>query len=258
MRKFFANRLSHFLIQNFANKTDAVFAPTESTKEYLRNVGVSRYIKVMPTGIDFDHYNYEEKEINTLREKLIKDSDHLLLSVSRLSKEKNLYFLLNGIKRLKEKTELNFKLIIIGSGSEKENIKKFIKVNDLDNYIELIGAVDFREMAKYYLAADLFVFASTTETQGMVLLEAMAAHNPVVAVKSSGIDDVIDNGYNGYKTEEDIDKWSSKIEELLINREEYEQSSKNAREIAESYSIDEMAKEAEELYYKIMQLKKYQ
>lgn len=258
MRKLFANRLSHFLIRNFANNTDAVFAPTESTKEYLRNVGVSRYIKVMPTGIDFDYYDCSQEKIDQLRNKLIGDSEYLLISVSRLSKEKNLYFLLNGIKKLKEKSDLNFKLIIIGSGSEKENVEQFIKDNDLENYIELIGAVDFREMAKYYLASDLFVFASTTETQGMVLLEAMAGYNPVVAVKSSGIDDVIENDYNGYKTEEDLDKWSSRIEELLENEDKYHQSSQNARQMAESYSIEKMGEEAEKLYYKILQLKKYQ
>jgi glycosyltransferase involved in cell wall biosynthesis len=258
MRKFFKNRLSHFLIKNFANDTDAVFAPTKSTKEYLRNVGVSRYIKVMPTGIDFDYYDCNQDKIKDLRKELIADSEHLLITVSRLSKEKNLYFLLDGIKRLKEKSDLNFKLIVIGSGSEKDNIEKFIKDNDLADYIELIGAVDFREMAKYYLASDLFVFASTTETQGMVLLEAMAGNNPVVAVKSSGIDDVIENDYNGYKTEEDPDKWSKKIEELLRDKEKYQQSSQNARKMAESYSIEEMGAEAEKLYYKILQLKKYQ
>ncbi len=258
MRKFFKNRLSHFLIKNFANDTDAVFAPTKSTKEYLRNVGVSRYIKVMPTGIDFDYYDCEQDKINDLRKELIADSEHLLITVSRLSKEKNLYFLLEGIKKLKEKSDLNFKLIVIGSGSEKENIEQFIKDNDLAAYIELIGAVDFREMAKYYLASDLFVFASTTETQGMVLLEAMAGYNPVVAVKSSGIDDVIENDYNGYKTEEEIEKWSSRIEELLRDKEKFKQSSQNAREMAENYSIEEMGAEAEKLYYKIMQLRKYQ
>ncbi|MFN2339744.1 MAG: glycosyltransferase [Halanaerobium sp.] len=258
MRKFFKNRLSHFLIKNFANDTDAVFAPTKSTKEYLRNVGVSRYIKVMPTGIDFDYYDCDQDKIKDLRKELIADSEHLLITVSRLSKEKNLYFLLDGIKRLKEKSNLNFKLIVIGSGSEKENIEEFIKSNDLADYIELIGAVDFREMAKYYLASDLFVFASTTETQGMVLLEAMAGYNPVVAVKSSGIDDVIEDDYNGYKTDEDLDKWSSRIEELLRDKEKFKQSSQNAREMAEDYSIEEMGAEAEKLYYKILQLKKYQ
>ena len=258
MRKFFANRLSHFLIRNFANKTDAVFAPTESTKEYLRNVGVSRYIKEMPTGIDFDYYEQDEEEIAELRKELIGDADRLLISVSRLSQEKNLYFLLDGIKRLKEKTDINFKLIIIGRGSEKENIEEFINKNQLQKNIELIGAVDFREMAKYYLAAELFVFASTTETQGMVLLEAMAGYNPVVAVKSSGIDDVIDNGYNGFKTEEDVEEWSDRIEQLLKDKEHFSELKENARSMAEKYSIENMAEDAEEIYYKILQLKKYQ
>ncbi|MFW5891033.1 MAG: glycosyltransferase, partial [bacterium] len=176
MRKFFANRLSHFLIKNFSNKTDAVFAPTESTKEYLRNVGVSRYIHVLPTGIDFDNYDIEEEKINKIRSQYLNDYDFLLLTVARLSKEKNLYFLLDGIKKLKEKSDFKFKLLIIGEGSEKENLESYIKENDLDENIEMIGAVDFREISKYYLAADLFVFASTSETQGMVLLEAMAGY----------------------------------------------------------------------------------
>ncbi len=258
MRKFFKNRLSHFLIKNFANNTDAVFAPTESTKEYLRNVGVSRFIKVMPTGIDFDYYDRPQEEIDALRDELIGEADHLLISVSRLSQEKNLYFLLEGIKKLKAKSDLNFKLIIIGSGSEKENIEDFINDNQLEKDIELIGAVDFREMAKYYLAADLFVFASTTETQGMVLLEAMAGYNPVVAVKSSGIDDVIENGYNGFKTEEDTEKWSSAVAKILTDSQNFEETAQNARKMAESSSIEQMAESAEELYYKILQLKKYQ
>jgi glycosyltransferase involved in cell wall biosynthesis len=258
LRKFFANRLSHFLIKNFANKTDAVFAPTDSTKEYLRNVGVSRHIKVMPTGIDFDYYQHKQSEIKSLRDELIGTADHLLISVSRLSKEKNLYFLLKGIKQLAIKTELNFKLIIIGSGSEKEDLEKYLIDNNLAERVELIGSVDFREMAKYYLAADLFVFASTTETQGMVLLEAMAGYNPVIAVKSSGIDDVIENNYNGFKTDENIEQWSNKIIELLTDKDNYQQTSCNARKMAENYSIENMALEAEELYYKIMQLNKYQ
>jgi glycosyltransferase involved in cell wall biosynthesis len=85
----------------------------------------------------------------------------------------------------------------------------------------------------------------------------MAAKNPVVAVKSSGIEDVIDEASNGYKTEEEIDKWSSRIKELLNDRKKYEEFSQNAFETAKNYSIEKMAEEAEELYYKIMQLKKY-
>ncbi len=257
MRKFFANRLSHFLIKSFSNKTDAVFAPTDSTKEYLRNVGVSRYIKVLPTGIDFDNYKADKEKISKLKDKYLADNDYLLLTVARLSKEKNLYFLLDGIKKLKEKSDFSFKLLIIGEGSEKENLEKYIKENNLVEDIEMIGAVDFREISKYYLAADLFVFASTSETQGMVLLEAMAGYTPVVAVRSSGIDDVIENDNNGYKTDEDPEKWSDKIIKILSDEKLYKRSSKNAREMAENYSIIEMAEDAAAVYRKISNLKKY-
>lgn len=257
MRKFFANRLSHFLIKNFSNKTDAVFAPTESTKEYLRNVGVSRYIKVMPTGIDLDDYQIAEEEISALKSEFIDDKEYLLLTVARLSKEKNLYFLMDGIKRLKEKNNLSFKLLIIGEGSEKENLEEYIKENNLDGNVEMIGAVDFREMSKYYMAADLFVFASTSETQGMVLLEAMAGYTPVVAVRSSGIDDVIENDYNGYKTDENIDAWSDKIINILKDDKLHKKTSENARKMAENYSIMNMADEAVEVYRKISSLQKY-
>ena len=257
MRKFFANRLSHFLIRNFANKTDAVFAPTDSTKDYLRNVGVSRYIEVMATGIDFDSYECNEEKIDNLRDKYKKENDYLLLTVSRLSKEKNLYFLLDGIKRLKEKSKLNFKLLVIGEGSEREELQKHINMHNLQEEVELIGAVDFRKISRYYLAADLFVFASTTETQGMVLLEAMAGYTPVVAVRSSGTDDVIIDGFNGYKSDEELDMWSDKIIELLSDDKLLNKTSKNAREFAENYSIMNMAEDAEKIYRKIASLKKY-
>jgi len=253
-RKFFANRLSHFLIRNFANKADAVFAPTESTKNYLRNVGVSRYIKIMPTGVDLKEYDSSEDEVQEIRGKYGDGHEHLLITVSRLSKEKNLYFLLDGIKYLQETSSLDFKLIIIGGGPEKENIQDYIRQKNLQDNIELIGTVDFREISKYYLASDLFVFASTTETQGMVILEALAGYTPVVAVRSSGIDDVINNDYNGYKTEEEVEAWANKIEMILSDSNLQKTLTQNARQMAEKYSIANMARDAEEVYQKIIQL----
>ncbi|MGM0421019.1 MAG: glycosyltransferase, partial [Bacillota bacterium] len=237
LRKFFANRFSHYMVRSFANKADAVFTPTESTKNYLRNVGVSRYIHVMPTGVDLDHYNYSEEEIEKLRDECRDGHEHLLITVSRLSKEKNLYFLLEGIKYLQDNSDLDFKLIIIGGGPERENLLDFIQQHALEDRVELIGIVDFREISQYYLASDLFVFASTTETQGMVLLEAMAGYTPVVAVRSSGIEDVIENGCNGFKTDEEVGKWAGKVEEILSDESTLEAAAQNARDMAEKYSI---------------------
>ena len=251
-KRLFENRIAHYIIKKASNRSDAVFAPTETAKEYLRNIGVSKHIKVLPTGIDFDDYQVKETELNKLDNKYKSNDELILLSVSRLSKEKNLYFLVEALKYIKENTQLDFKCLIVGDGSEKENLEEYLRENNLKDYVQLIGSVDYQEISKYYSLADLFVYASKSETQGMVLLEAMAGKTPVVAVRSSGIDDVIDNGYNGYKVPEEIELWSKKVIELMKDRTLLTEMSNNAYQYAKNNSIEEMAKEAVEVYNKVI------
>ena len=253
-KKLFENRIAHYIIKKAANRSDAVFAPTETAKEYLRNIGVSKHIKVLPTGVDFDDYQVSQTEVNELEQEYKSDDEVLLLSVSRLSKEKNLYFLMEALLYIKENTDLNFKCLIAGDGSEKNNLEQYIIDNQLTDYVELIGTVDHQEISKYYNLADLFIFASKSETQGMVLLEAMAGATPVVAVRSSGIDDVIKNGYNGYKVSEDIEVWSEKVIKLMRSQELLEEMSHNAYQYAQDNSTEEMAKEAVGVYNKVINL----
>jgi glycosyltransferase involved in cell wall biosynthesis len=251
-KKLFRNRIAHYIIKKAANRSDAVFAPTENAKEYLRNIGVSKHIKVLPTGIDFDDYQLSEQEINSLASKYKRDDEVILLSVSRLSKEKNLYFLMKSLKYIKENTNLKFKCLIVGDGSEKENLADYIIENDLKEYVELIGTIDYKEISKYYNLADVFVFASKSETQGMVLLEAMAGKTPVVAVRSSGIDNVIENGFNGYKVAEDVSQWSGKVIKLIENKKLLADMSDNAYQYAQDNSIEEMAQDAVGVYNKFI------
>ncbi len=251
-RKLFANRISHFIIKRFANKCNAVFAPTNSTREYLRNIGVRRHIKVLPTGVELQNYNYNQQELSSLKKKYKKNNELLLITVSRLSKEKNLYFLLAGLKAVKEKSFRKFKCLIIGDGSEKENLQEYARKTGLNENVKFMGELDHQLVNKYYLISDIFVFSSTTETQGMVLLEAMAGNTPVVAVRSSGTDDVIKNGFNGYKTAEDMSKWAEKVIKLMENNGLLTETSGNARKMAEKYSVENMACEAERLYHKLI------
>ncbi len=255
IRRLFKNRVSHFMIKRFANKCNGIFAPTDSTREYLRNIGVRTMIKILPTGVDLDKYDHDTKELEKLKDKYITDDELTFITVSRLSKEKNLYFLLDGLALIKEKLDKKFNCLIVGDGSEKENLKEYVIDKGLKDNVQFVGAVDYREINKYYLISDLFVFASTTETQGMVLLEAMAGFTPVVAVRSSGTDDVIENGYNGYKTEEDVKDWSNKVIKLAKNQKLYEKVSKNARRTAEKHSLIKMAEQAAELYKKVIKRK---
>jgi glycosyltransferase involved in cell wall biosynthesis len=251
----FKNIVSHQLIKNFSQKCDVIISPTYTAKEYLRNIGVSRPKFVIPTGVDLDRY-IEDKKVDNIREKYASNGEKLLCTVSRLSTEKNIYFILKGVEYIKEHTSTSFKLLMIGDGNEKEGIEKYIVEHDLEDYVKLIGKVPPETVTKYYLASDLFVFSSLSETQGMVILEAMAGGCPVVAVRASGIDDIVENRYNGFKTKNNVKEWSEKVIQLLASKELYQTMKSNALEYAKDYSIVEVGKKIENAYYYALENRK--
>src|SRR5690606_5498993 len=111
------------------------------------------------------------------------DDKKYLVSVGRLAKEKSFDLLIEAFAQL-ERPEAE--LVIIGSGDEKSNLEKLAQTLGLSERVTFTGLIEFDEVPKYLAASDLFVFASITETQGLVTLEAMAAGLPVVAVDASG------------------------------------------------------------------------
>lgn len=257
LKQTFENIVSHKLIQIFSQKCDAVIAPTNSAKEYLANIGVSRDKTVLPTGIDFDFYNNADlNKVEIIKKKYKVQKEVILCSVSRLTEEKNIYFLLNGIKRIKDNTKVPFKCLIIGDGPEKENILKTMEEKDLKDTVILLGLVSPEEVCHYYMASDIFVFSSQSETQGMVILEAMAGKCAVVAIRSSGIDDIIYNGYNGFKTKADLDLWSEKVIYLMEHPEILIEMSQNSYDFSNKFSLDAMAKNTVDVYHKAITHKK--
>ncbi|MBZ9686175.1 glycosyltransferase [Clostridium estertheticum] len=256
-KQTFENIASHKLIRIFSQKCDAIIAPTNSASEYLANIGVSRDKTVLPTGIDFDFYdNMDIDSVKLITEKYKLQNEVILCSVSRLTKEKNIYFLLKGIKRIKDNSKVNFKCIIIGDGPEKENILKTIEEQGLKDTVILMGLVSPVDVCKYYMASDIFVFSSQSETQGMVILEAMAGKCAVVAIRSSGIDDVIHNEYNGFMTKADIDLWSEKVIYLMEHPKILSEMCQNAYDFSKKFSLDTMAENTVEVYRKAIIHKK--
>lgn len=252
----FKNILSHKLIKNFAQKCDGVIAPTESASEYLTNVGVSRQKLVLPTGIDLSVYDrVNENDIENIKNRYAPNGEILLCTVSRLAIEKNINFLIEGLKYVKENTKKKFKCIIIGDGPEKNNLQNLIDKYSLNDEIYLIGSVEQKEVAKYYMASDLFVFGSKSETQGMVLLEAMAGKCPVLCIRSSGTDDVVRDEYNGFKTSDNLQEWSERIIYLLENEELLRTMGTNAFRYSQKFSIDKMSQKVEMFYKKLILLK---
>jgi len=180
----------------------------------------------------------------------------ILCSVSRLTEEKNIYFLLNGLKRIKDNSKVPFKCIIIGDGPEKQNILKTIADQGLNDTVILLGSVSPEEVCKFYMASDIFVFSSQSETQGMVILEAMAGKCSVVAIRSSGIDDIIQSGYNGFKTKADLNLWSEKVIYLMENPKILKKMSQNAYDFSNKFSLDAMAETTVKVYRKAIIHKK--
>ncbi len=253
----FKNIISHRVIKRFAQRCDLIFAPTNSAKEYLSNIGVSRNKVVMPTGVDMSCYeNIGENEISEIKRKHGIEEGLLLCSVSRLSNEKNIYFLLEGIRYIKENSEMPFKVAIVGDGPERGNILKAMKEKGIEDVVELVGLLKTSQVCKYYMASDIFIFSSQSETQGMVILEAMSAGCPPVAVRASGIDDIVYDEENGFKTKADVKEWAEKVIYLMKNTDKLDEISKNAYEFSRKFTKEAIAERVEREYKKAIKLKK--
>ena len=233
-----------------------MIVPTSSAEAYLRTIGVTSDIYVQATGIDFEAFQKREGEMeksDDLRARQgLSPEDTVLLTVSRLSREKNLDFLIEGMARLRSQTKLPFKCLIIGEGAERAHLQERIEKLGLARQVSLIGSVPPEEMVDYYRLGDVFLFASRSETQGMVILEAMAAGLPVVAVRSSGIDDIVENRINGFKTPADLSRWTESLQIVLEDRQLRRNMSREALEKAREYSISNFAGHVSDIYARVL------
>ncbi len=236
----------------FTNQCDLVFAPTPSIKEYLEEHGTSTEVKVIPTGLSGKEFEFNKSRVKAIRKKYLNGKKYLFCTVSRLEKEKNIEFILEGLKLLKEKYSTGFRILMIGEGSLKEELNKRVKELGLNDNVIFCGLVPHEELPDYYHACDLFLFASQSETQGIVLLEAMAAGLPVIAVRASGVSDVLVDGRNGYMTDKAVPLWEEKIEQVLSRKHQWEQMKLEAVKVAKQYLAVQVAKNVEQYYRNVL------
>ena len=251
LKKKLVNKIGETIIPSymkwFGNRCDLVLAPSAGMQQVIREYGVKGPSAIFPTGLAEDFYRGDAARSSQIRQQYGKGKKHLLVTVSRLEKEKNYRFLFRGIAELRHQFGDDFQLMVIGDGSRKAQLKNGAAILGIQDLITFVGNVPNEEV-KYYLgAADLFLFASKSETQGIVLAEAMAAGNPVVAVHAVGSDDIVKDGYNGYLTEENEAAWALRAAEALkpeINRK----MRQAALRTAENYRASSLAIYEEMLY----------
>ncbi len=236
----------------FTNQCDLVFAPTPSIKEYLEEHGTNTEVEVIPTGLSGKEFEFNKGKVKEIRKKYLTGKKYLFCTVSRLEKEKNIEFILDGLKLLKEKRGDCFRILVIGDGSLKGELNTRVTELGLTDNVIFCGLIPHEELPDYYHACDLFLFASQSETQGIVLLEAMAAGLPVISVRGSGVSDVVNDGRNGFMTDMDINSWEEKIEQVLNKKYLWEDMKKEAVKVAKQYLAVQVAKNVEQYYRNVL------
>ena len=151
--------------------------------------------------------------------------------------------------------DCDFHLLVIGDGPDRKMLQDKIAELGLDNHITLVGSVPPVQMARYCQLGDIFVFTSRSETQGMVILEAMAAGLPVVAIRSSGIEDIVRNNGNGFKTAAQMSQWVERVEQLVNDEPLRTQLATQAQSFASEYGIAPFAASVISTYDKVILLK---
>lgn len=166
------------LTRTYCNLVDAVVAPTSAIAAHLREIGVEARIEIVPSGIDVDRFAAGRRD-ETLRRRLgVPQNGRLILSVSRLAPEKNLTLLLRAFAELRDPAAL---LVIAGDGPQREELERLAGELHVADRLVFLGVVAREALPDLYASADAFVFSSTTETQGLVLSEALAAGAFVIA-----------------------------------------------------------------------------
>lgn len=179
----------------YANMADQVFAPSQSVATLLEQRGVRTPIAVVPTGVDTSHYARGDGA--ALRRKLgIPENAFVTGHLGRLAPEKNLEFLAQAIAICMQSNS-DMRFLLVGEGPSVPAIEEILHSHGVMDRVYRLGILDPQEQVDAYQAMNLFAFASTSETQGMVLTEAMAAGVPVVALDANGVREVVSDGRNG-------------------------------------------------------------
>ncbi|MCM1499763.1 MAG: glycosyltransferase family 4 protein [Clostridium sp.] len=183
------------------NHADEIIVPTYKVSELLKQYGVKREVHVIPTGISLEKFSKPDYgRVNELRLQLgITDSRLVLLYVGRLSSEKNIAELLTYFHKTENREEI--RLLLVGDGPERENLQEQVKELQLESSVIFAGMVPFDRIEDYYALGDIFVSGSTSETQGLTYIEALAAGLPLLVRKDSCLDKVLKEYENGVSYE---------------------------------------------------------
>ena len=245
--KYLTRSLARVMSRTQCNALDGLIVPSSAMCDRLKQYGVHTSMTVLPTGIPTQHF--EQGDGHRFRQTLsISDSTPLLLFVGRVAHEKNIGFLLQVMKHVKLQHPLA-RLVITGEGPALQALKADAERLQLGESVIFIGYLDrSRELVDAYAAATAFVFASRTETQGLVLLEAMAAGAPVIALSEMGTADILRSGQGCIVPADTVEAFADAVIGLLSDQERRTRLSEQAVAYASQWSDQALAARLADFY----------
>lgn len=249
--------LRRFVIElatRYANLCNQVFAPSESVAALLRERGVESPIAVVPTGVDVACFAGGDGR--RFREQMrIPAGAFVVGHLGRLAPEKNLEFLAEAVARFLAGDE-NAHFLVVGKGPSEADMRRVVEAQGLQERLRVVGVLDYPQLADALAAMDVFAFSSRSETQGMVLTEAMSAGVPVVALDAPGAREVVQDGLNGrLLPEQSVDsftealRWVSRLpapqRRALVGK---------ARQTAQEFSMSSTAGKALACYESLLDI----
>ena len=231
----------------YCNRCDQIVTPSNAMREIVLGYGVKTPIESIPTGIDLSEFQNPFSRDELFQKWQIPRGKKLLLYLSRVAKEKNLDFLFDSINDLNQKRQ-DFHLILVGGGAELPDYQKKVSQMNLDGVITFTDKQEKEIANRFFGSADVFVFPSITETQGIVISEAMASGMPAVAINKMGPSDIIQNNIDGYLCDLNLAEFTGRIEGLLDDESLRGKMGVAARENAKKFSKESCASKMEVLY----------
>ena len=245
-------KLLKYLVVFFEDKTvTELIVPSNKIYNLFKDkYKFTKNIHIIQTGIETSKFykeNFNLKDINSLKKKLgIKKKDFVVMTVSRLAKEKSVDRIINNHKELVKKYS-NMKLLIVGDGPDIDKLKDEAKSLGVSDSVIFTGKVPLSDIPIYYQLGNVFVTASKSETQGLTVVEAISSSLPVVAVKDDSFVNSVIEEFNGFVFTDD-EKYINSISKLYEDKDLYNRLSNQSRLLSADFSSEYFALKVLKVY----------
>ena len=240
-------------VRHKAKAADEFITPSDKIREYMRSIAVDSHIAVIPTGIDFSAFSrssFSPNDVLSLKRKLhIDPNAYVILSLGRVAKEKSIDVCLKGYASfLKKEASKKTVMVIVGGGPAVNELKELCEKLGIEDHVVFAGPVDPDDAPFYYALGDCFVSASTSETQGLTFMEAMASDNVLLARYDDTLADLIHDGENGFFFFDERDM-ADKIKKVIsLSEKERASVYSFAHEAIKPYSLEQFYESIKGVY----------